>query len=205
MSLLRRFPLAAYFLLAYLLTWGIEIPGLLRARGMVAVQLPEWLEALSAFGPMLAALLVLWLVGDTRGIRRLLASLGRWRVSWLWLAATLLMPVGLMVAALLISSDLQQLASGELIGRLWSAGRLSELIVLGGLVQGLGEEPGWRGYALPALRSKWGPLAATLILWPIWTCWHLPVFLLRPEFSPGALIGFSLGILFGRCLVDALV
>jgi membrane protease YdiL (CAAX protease family) len=41
----------------------------------------------------------------------------------------------------------------------------------------LGEEPGWRGFALPRLQERHSPLKATLILSILWTCWHLPDFL----------------------------
>ncbi len=41
----------------------------------------------------------------------------------------------------------------------------------------LGEEPGWRGFALPRMQQRYGPLQGTLFLGILWTCWHLPDFL----------------------------
>lgn len=41
----------------------------------------------------------------------------------------------------------------------------------------LPEEIGWRGFALPRLQSKFGPLKATLLLSVLWAFWHLPHFL----------------------------
>ena len=41
----------------------------------------------------------------------------------------------------------------------------------------LGEEPGWRGYALPRLEQALGPVRASLVLALFWTGWHLPLFL----------------------------
>jgi membrane protease YdiL (CAAX protease family) len=40
------------------------------------------------------------------------------------------------------------------------------------------EEPGWRGFALPRLQARYGPLAGTLILGFLHGIWHLPVYAL---------------------------
>jgi uncharacterized protein len=42
----------------------------------------------------------------------------------------------------------------------------------------LGEEFGWRGFALPFLLGRRPPLAAALILGLVWAFWHLPTFLI---------------------------
>jgi membrane protease YdiL (CAAX protease family) len=48
----------------------------------------------------------------------------------------------------------------------------------------LGEEIGWRGFALPRLLSRFGPVKATLVLGGLWTFWHVPMML----WFPGAAI-----------------
>jgi len=45
-------------------------------------------------------------------------------------------------------------------------------LILGG---SMGEEFGWRGFALPLLLKKYNPTAASLILGLIWAFWHFPV------------------------------
>ena len=42
----------------------------------------------------------------------------------------------------------------------------------------LGEELGWRGYALNLLQKKYIPLISSLIVGVIWGLWHLPLIIL---------------------------
>ena len=194
---LRRYPLLSFFVLAYALTWAIELPMMYAARGVMDFHLPAWLEALAAFGPFLAAVIVL----GGSGTRELWASLLRWRVAPVWWLVTLGSPFVVMLAALFMTGEANRFFSGELLAAIREEGRLFEVIVLGGLLRGVGEEPGWRGMALPMLRERFNPLWATLLLWPVWTLWHLPAFLMRPDFALGAWIGFSLGLLAAAALL----
>ncbi len=193
--MLRRYPLLSYFLLAYFFTWIIEVPMALGIRGVIDLHLPLWVEALAAFGPFLAAVIVLRATRGSEGVRELLASLCHWRVPPLWAAVVIVPPFLVMLAALLLTGEVSKLFSGELVRNLIDAGKLMELIFVGSLIRGIGEEPGWRGYALPVLRGRHGPLAATLMLWPVWAFWHMPSFLARPEFDAVQAVLFSLGIL----------
>ena len=40
----------------------------------------------------------------------------------------------------------------------------------------MGEEPGWRGFALPRMLARWSPLRASVLLGMVWAVWHLPLF-----------------------------
>jgi len=53
---------------------------------------------------------------------------------------------------------------------------------------GTNEEPGWRGFALPKLQTKFSPIIASLILGVIWALWHAPIYL--PQY--GSILAFSL-------------
>jgi membrane protease YdiL (CAAX protease family) len=58
-------------------------------------------------------------------------------------------------------------------------------LILGQLAVVLGEEPGWRGFALPRLIERFGPNVATLILGIAWAFWHLPLFVIAGTWQYG--------------------
>jgi len=196
-GLLRRHPLFGFFAIAYAFTWALGVPLLLSKRGLIGIQVPDLLEPVAAFGPFVAALVVLRAVHGSDGQRALLQSLRRWRVGPGWLAAALLSAPALLLLAIVGANFMggAQTSGASRLGELWTATGLFELIVVGGILQSLGEEPGWRGFAIPRLRERFGPLLATLALWPVWLCWHLPFFLSRPSFGWPQWVGFSVGIL----------
>jgi membrane protease YdiL (CAAX protease family) len=169
--------LLAYFVLAYAISWSIAIPLALGAQGVISPVLPEWAHYFMGYGPMLAALIVTRITEGAPGLRRLGSSIVQWRVRpvW-WIVAVSPLVFGFITAVIL------NLAAGSAIG-------LSDLGVvhflpplgLGALVLwivtfGIGEEIGWRGYALPRLQKGRSALTATSILFVLWALWHLPAF-----------------------------
>ncbi len=68
------------------------------------------------------------------------------------------------------------------------------------VLNGYGEETGWRGYALPQLQLRFTPLTSTLILAMAWAAWHLPQFFVLhsyESFTTGQLFGFAFGLTCG--------
>ncbi len=51
------------------------------------------------------------------------------------------------------------------------------------LVNGFGEETGWRGYALPQLQHRFGPITASLVIAVFWAGWHIPQFFLLDSYQ----------------------
>jgi membrane protease YdiL (CAAX protease family) len=159
----KRHPLISFFVLAFALTWPL-IP-------LVSLS-PLWgFPAL--FGPALAAVIVAAVADGRAGLKDLLGRAVRWRVGAGWYAVALGLPAVLALAAAGLHLALGAGSSIEF-------GGLSVLsIVVFVLI--VGEEIGWRGYALPRLLARRSALSASLILGVLWVAWHLPTF-----FVPGA-------------------
>jgi uncharacterized protein len=167
-SLMRRYPLITFFVLAYALSWW---PWILYALDLSP-------QPIVGFGPFLAAIVVLAISRGKTGVVGLLRRMVRWRVGLRWYAVALLLPVAISLAAAVFNVLLgaQAPSSVELGG--WT-GLFSTFFLLL-LVPGIGgawEEPGWRGYALPRLQVGRSALFASLILWVGLVVWHLPLFI----------------------------
>lgn len=191
----KKRSLVFYFILAYAVTWCFEIPIALSARGMIKAQVPMAIHYLGAFGPMIAALMVTGLTEGITGIRALLARWFKWRVEARYYAFAVLAPVALFALAVLINrvatgiwSDLSLLGDADYLPYLGPLGTL----VLWFLTYGLGEETGWRGYALPHLQRRYSATSATLILALLWAFWHVPAFFYRDTYTQMGLLGFPM-------------
>jgi membrane protease YdiL (CAAX protease family) len=167
------FPLK-YFILAFAFTWALWVPASLEARGMIS-SLPVPATFLGAFGPLAAAVVVTAQESGRSGLRSLLGRVLRWRVAPIWYAVAILGPLALTLAAIALHVVLggQPPSLGLLIGALPT---LLIVVVYMMITVAMGEEVGWRGYALPALQVRYSALLASLILGVLWALWHLPLF-----------------------------
>jgi len=194
-SWIKRNSLVLYFVLAYVISWSCMIPVALTAQGLVNWQVPYALYYLASFGPMLSALLITGLTGGGAAIRRLLGRLLIWRVGARYLAFTLLAPFGLFALALILNRlvlgswpDLSLLGQADYLPYLGPVGVLGVWL----LTYGLGEEVGWRGFALPYLQRSHTAGNATLILAVLWASWHLPAFFFRDTYVDLGVLGFPM-------------
>ncbi|HMA43833.1 MAG TPA: CPBP family glutamic-type intramembrane protease [Gemmatimonadales bacterium] len=195
---IRRHPLASYFIIACAISWLAVAPLIAAGLSMFDLGLsPSW-HALGALGPVTAAVVVTGVIGGRAGLAEFWGRLVRWRagVVW-WLLA--LSPVALCALAL----GALRIAGAPLAG----AGALRHAFAdpawiggmfLASLAYGLGEEPGWRGFALPRLQYGRTALRATLLLGVGWGLWHVPYFFYRYHLhGVGEYVGFYLGLLAG--------
>jgi uncharacterized protein len=167
----RAFPLK-YFVLAFAFTWTLWLPAVLEARGLIS-PLPVPAQAIGAFGPLVAAAVVTAQEGGRAGLHSLLRRIVRWRVAPVWYGVALLGPLTLGSMALHVALGGQPPGLGALIGAL---PMVLIIFVYMMIFVALGEEVGWRGYALPALQARYSALLSSVILGVMWVLWHLPLF-----------------------------
>jgi membrane protease YdiL (CAAX protease family) len=173
---LERHQVTAFFVLAYAFSWLAELVlfGILGQSAALTVPV-------ITFGPMVAALVMTAALQGRQGLARLSTRMRAWRVGSRWYgAALLLIPLFYIVGTLVLPGAPASYAPESLVVLVvtWFI-----VLTLGGVIGGpLGEEPGWRGFALPRLQAQLGPLGGTLLLGLVWAGWHFPQFLM-PEWA----------------------
>ncbi len=187
----KRHPLTAYFVLAYGIMWLVISPMVVDALGIAnvpdVVSLISYLLS-SLLGPTVAAFWVTGILEGRAGMRLLLRRTFQFRAGWQWYMVVLFVPLMIWFGAYSF------LYSGApLAGLILNPSLLLSIflpnVLFGLLIPSIGEEPGWRGFALPRLQKLYGPILGTLILGTLHGIWHLPA-LLTPLFEPFTITGF---------------
>jgi len=180
LSVVRRHPIITFFVLTYAIGWGC---------------IPFW--TFQAGSPLLAALIVIPLTQGLSRLKELGLRMIRWRVRWYWYVVA----IGLPLAVVLLTAGIN-VALGASVPSMAQFGSVTTILLFFAvrLVNpgdgALGEEPGWRGFALPGLQSTLSPLVSTLILGVLVTVWHVPLlFLEEGLLRPFMIVGFLLATL----------
>ncbi len=181
-NLLRSHPLVSFFVLAYGLTWLLWAPMVF--TGLPAFSATRHVPSIYTLpGVMIgvtgSALLMTAVTTGRPGLRRLWQRLTCWDVGVRWyLVALLMIPLGqLLLTALLVGP-------GALRALTPAALALYPLAFLSHFVFGpLFEETGWRGFALPRMQHRFGPLRGSVLLGLLWGGWHF--FLYIPSWISG--------------------
>jgi membrane protease YdiL (CAAX protease family) len=129
----------------------------------------------------------------------LLGRLVRARIGRQWYAIIFGLPTVLCAAAVAI---MMAFGNGTTLPMAAAWRELPDRFLFIFLFIGLGEEPGWRCFALPRLQKRHTPLIASLILAPVWALWHLP--LMGNEFPAPVIPAFLISLLGGTLIQTGL-
>ena len=167
-------PVIVFLALALGITWGAY--AIRFAFEDTALEYP--LTFVMKFGPSLAGVIATAWYGRVGGLRELFSRVLKWRVSPKWYLLVLLGPV--VVFAVAIGGYSLLGGSGARTFRWEGAATLTALgslflvrLFAGG---GFGEELGWRGFLLPVLQERDGPLRASIVIGLWHGLWHLPAY-----------------------------
>ncbi len=190
--------LMTFFAMTFLLSWtlwgilysssiGLLPYGLYHSRMRILDNSLSTFTFLGGSMPSLVALVISFILGGKKEANGLIKRLGKWRIKPIWYLFVLFFSFIFYYLPYLICNLFG--ASYELYLReplyLVPVHFLIALVFWGPL----GEELGWRGYALPRLQSKLGPLISSLILGVIWSLWHLPLFFIGGSSQFGSNFG----------------
>jgi uncharacterized protein len=195
-----------FFVLACLLSWAWLIP--IAVTGGVVVAGKGWPTHFPALlGPMLAAFVLTGLWAGRVGLTDLTRRMIRLRVParwWLFAVSPLLLLALVLAVDAALARPLPALDDFAQLSGLpsgWGVGGVAAAVLL---VNGFGEETGWRGYALPMLQRRHSPLAAALLVSLMWALWHAPMFVAVASFrsfGPVVLVGWLIGLVCGAVVL----
>ena len=175
-TIMKQYPVASFFVLAYAISWILWVPLILYMKFVLpADQDPGWLMlpmTVGLYAPTIAAIIMTRILEGKPGVKKLWAKFLVWRVGFRWyLAAFLLAPVAALAAMGIYV--LQGGTLGQFDPSQWYMVLLGPVFALPFFV---GEEMGWRGYALPRLQQKYSALWSSIIVGALWVFWHTPAF-----------------------------
>ncbi len=193
--LVVRHPIAAFLVMLYAIAWGIFLPVVLQARGLLAlpIDLTEGFtfdavtSLASILGVALPAFLVTVATSGKASVRDLLGRCLRWRVGIGWYLIALFGLLAVMVFAGIVLSDPAQL---EVLTERWSlifTLFLPEVLLPFLLIQ-IFEEAGWTGFMQHTLQERRGPLVASILVAPAFVLQHLPILLMDAGVGLASLI-----------------
>ena len=137
-----------FFVTAFAITWALQLPAVLAQHGLIPGPMERYLLplGLGAFGPLLAAVIASCWEAGRAGVRDLFRPLRTWRVGVGWYLVALGIFGVIYVAGTAVFTVLGGTGAGPWLYPPDNAERIAAMIVFP-----IGEEVGWRGFALPRL------------------------------------------------------
>jgi membrane protease YdiL (CAAX protease family) len=149
---------------------------------------------LGLLGPALAAIVVTFATQGKAGLCELATRAFRFKVRWQWYGLVAL-------TAVFIAFGLANSSSPVDFLRYSGAGDWGFLVIpYVFILNGLGEEIGWRGFLVEELAKKFSIGVTSLLTWVLWGVWHIPLFWFLASFidlGVGGTIGWTVGLLAG--------
>jgi len=201
MNLIKRYPLASFVTIALSISWIIWIPLIVLGQDL----LPgiTGFIIIGGFGPFLSAVIVTLIADGRDGFRKWRKQVFKVRVGAKFYILVFLFPI--IYAALSYSLYLLMGGTPADFSNVppWYLYPLSLVFVF--FLGGGQEEPGWRGFALPRLLSKYSPFISSIIVGVIWAVWHIPLFFVGGSSQAGLPLEWYIPNVIGMAMVFTLL
>ena len=157
---MQQHPMFSFFFMAYGLSWIVFIPYVLAERGILKGNF-TFFYILHTFGPAIAAIVMTSILTGRTGLQNLRQRIRQWRAPWQWYLFLLVGIPALVMIGIILQPGAMEGYKGFTTSLLV---RYPFYLITAFLGVGLGEETGWRGFALPQMQKQYSPLWGTLLL-----------------------------------------
>lgn len=164
--------LVSFFALTYLISWVLWI--------LSEVLDSPFLLVLGRYGPLAATLIVVPIHHGWSGLKGLFKRFRVWKVALIWYGFCFLATALIAMTAIRVNQCLTGITPIYNDPGQWYL--VFPVFTYVMLFSVLGEETGWRGFALPKLQSKCSALTSGVIIGGVWGVWHLPLFFMEGDF-----------------------
>jgi hypothetical protein len=165
--------LLTFFLASILLATPVFLL-LASPSAQASLPLQLFLFLLVSYIPASVAASLVGFFGSPEERRSFRRRIGRLRIRSSWYLLALLLPAAAWLAGYASLAAFGKAPPPQLGGLLFFP------VIL---VTNLGEEIGWRGFALPYLMKRFSPLVSSLLLGTAWALYHAPLYWQRPVFG----------------------
>lgn len=187
LNYIKKHEALSFIVMTYLFNWSIwgvlyisylgVIDKNIYNKYFMSINLP------ASFGPTIVSIFFTGILYKKEGIKKLFIRLTKWKYNPIYYVIVIGWYPIMCYIIVLIYNFMNNNSKMEFGGKpsLILVNTILMLIFGGPL----GEELGWRGYLLPKLQKKLSPLKSGLLISIVWTCWHIPLFLMPCTFQYG--------------------
>jgi len=164
--------LIKFILLTFIISWGSWGTIIFLNKDLLI------LRVLGCYGPFISLLFILFKRENKELKERIFKSLRTWNVHFGWYIFAILGTAIIGILAIIINNLLFDPVTFTKTSLSFVLIAIPYVL----LTSVIGEETGWRGYALNFLNKEFRPLQGSLVTGILWGLWHLPLFYISSDF-----------------------
>ncbi len=125
---------------------------------------------------VISAFVLSSVLSKNAGARELMVSITHWRINPLWYAIALFTLPVIYILTIIINLIITGQPISLLTAQIMAISPISLILMFFFTLlfsTAVAEEPGWRGFLLPMLQSRYSPLIASIVICFVWEPWHI--------------------------------